>query len=185
MPIWSFKGGACKKVLDGLFNRALITPDGEGWRVAAEGYDALGEPHPGVNPKRIGKFEEKLDQIIANAKSTTDTPTEDTAPPTPNDAGLEVAVASAEASFTPPPSPHAPARTASRRKSSACCSVPKARLAGEKFVTMTGEERGKQSRTGAVSGVFDVTRYTGTMPRNPAPHGNFWHKKTSREGWFS
>ena len=30
------KGGARKKVLDGLFNRALITPDGDGWRVAAE-----------------------------------------------------------------------------------------------------------------------------------------------------
>ncbi|MBU9468521.1 DUF3489 domain-containing protein [Burkholderia multivorans] len=40
------KGGARKKVLDGLFNRALITPDGEGWCVAAEGYDALGMPRP-------------------------------------------------------------------------------------------------------------------------------------------
>ncbi len=41
------KGGARKKVLDGMFHRALITPDGEGWRVAAEGYDALGMAHPG------------------------------------------------------------------------------------------------------------------------------------------
>ena len=40
------KGGARKKVLDGLFNRALITPDGDGWCVAAEGYDALGMPRP-------------------------------------------------------------------------------------------------------------------------------------------
>jgi len=34
----NIKGGARKKVLDSLFNRALITPDGEGWCVAAEGY---------------------------------------------------------------------------------------------------------------------------------------------------
>lgn len=40
------KGGARKKVLDGMFNRALITPDGEGWSVAAEGYDALGMARP-------------------------------------------------------------------------------------------------------------------------------------------
>ena len=50
------KGGARKKVLDGLFNRALITPDGDGWRVAAEGYDALGMPRPDTSQKRIGKF---------------------------------------------------------------------------------------------------------------------------------
>ena len=43
------KGGARKKVLDGMFNRALITPDGEGWSVAAEGYDALGMACPGPN----------------------------------------------------------------------------------------------------------------------------------------
>ena len=47
------KGGARKKVLDGMFNRALITPDSEGWRVAAEGYDALGmaRPAPTVAPQ--------------------------------------------------------------------------------------------------------------------------------------
>ena len=38
------KGGARKKVLDGLFNRALITTEGTDWLVAAEGYDALGLP---------------------------------------------------------------------------------------------------------------------------------------------
>jgi len=42
----SVKGGARKKVLDGLFNRALITTDGTEWFVAAEGYDALGVPRP-------------------------------------------------------------------------------------------------------------------------------------------
>ena len=47
------KGGARKKVLDGMFNRALITPDGDGWCVAAEGYDALGmaRPAPTVAPQ--------------------------------------------------------------------------------------------------------------------------------------
>ena len=40
------KGGARKKVLDGLFNRALITTEGTDWFAAAEGYDALGLPRP-------------------------------------------------------------------------------------------------------------------------------------------
>ena len=38
----TLKGGARKKVLDSLFNRALITTDGTHWFVAAEGYEALG-----------------------------------------------------------------------------------------------------------------------------------------------
>ncbi|MCW2313373.1 DUF3489 domain-containing protein [Rhodoferax antarcticus] len=46
----SVKGGARKKVLDGLFNRALITPSGDDWFVAAEGYDALGCARPGAAP---------------------------------------------------------------------------------------------------------------------------------------
>jgi len=46
----SVKGGARKKVLDGLFNRALITPSGDDWVVAAEGYDALGCARPGAAP---------------------------------------------------------------------------------------------------------------------------------------
>jgi hypothetical protein len=47
----SVKGGARKKVLDGLFNRALITSDGGiNWFVAAEGYDALGCARPGAEP---------------------------------------------------------------------------------------------------------------------------------------
>ena len=42
----NIKGGARKKVLDGLFNRALITTDGTNWFVAAEGYDAMGRARP-------------------------------------------------------------------------------------------------------------------------------------------
>ena len=91
----NIKGGARKKVLDGLFNRALITPDGEGWCVAAEGYDALGMKRPHIDAKHTSKFEAKLDAIIANAEAAQD----DTADA---DAELEAAVAQAEASFKAP-----------------------------------------------------------------------------------
>ena len=64
----NIKGGARKKVLDGLFNRALITPDGEGWRVAAEGYDALGMKRPEL-PQPTTAFEDELDKIITNAEA--------------------------------------------------------------------------------------------------------------------
>ena len=63
------KGGARQKVLDGMFNRALITPDGEGWCVAAEGYDALGMPRPLVTTEQPTTFEAQLDAIIANAEA--------------------------------------------------------------------------------------------------------------------
>ena len=46
----NIKGGARKKVLDGLFNRALITTDGTDWFVAAEGYDAMGRACPALAP---------------------------------------------------------------------------------------------------------------------------------------
>ena len=42
----NIKGGARKKVLDGLFNRAMITTDGTDWFIAAEGYDAMGRARP-------------------------------------------------------------------------------------------------------------------------------------------
>ena len=49
----NIKGGALKKVIDGLFNRALITTDGTDWFVAAEGYDAMGRarPNPDTAPE--------------------------------------------------------------------------------------------------------------------------------------
>ena len=46
----NIKGGARKKVLDGMFNRALITNDGTDWFVAAEGYDAMGRARPTPAP---------------------------------------------------------------------------------------------------------------------------------------
>jgi len=68
----NIKGGARKKVLDGLFNRALITTDGTDWFVAAEGYDAMGHARPAPAPRET-------------AVAATETPsTKDTAPtPTP------------------------------------------------------------------------------------------------------
>ena len=46
----NINGGARKKVLNSLLHRALITTDGTGWLVAAEGYDAMGHPRPGAAP---------------------------------------------------------------------------------------------------------------------------------------
>jgi len=43
----NIKGGARQKVLEGLCNRALISPSGTGWFVSAGGYAALGIPHRG------------------------------------------------------------------------------------------------------------------------------------------
>ena len=94
----NIKGGARSKVLDGLFNRALITPNGAGWCVTAEGYDALGAPRPRANARRISIFEAKLDAIIAAAENT-DAPE---AHPEPDHVGLEGEVATAEATFTAP-----------------------------------------------------------------------------------
>jgi hypothetical protein len=47
----NIKGGARTKVLEGLFNKALITRDGQdNYFVAAEGYDALGRARPAPTP---------------------------------------------------------------------------------------------------------------------------------------
>ena len=94
----NIKGGARKKVLDGLFNRALITPDGEGWCVAAEGYDALGMERPHVSATRVSKFEANLDAIIANAEAAQDAP-DATAAPQTTVAELEADVAACEAEW--------------------------------------------------------------------------------------
>ena len=42
----TLRGGAKAKVLNALLERALICRDGEGWSVAAEGYDAIGASRP-------------------------------------------------------------------------------------------------------------------------------------------
>ncbi len=100
----TIKGGARKKVLDGLFNRALITPDGDGWAVTAEAYDALGIARPRVNATRVSRFEAKLDEIIANGETTQAHDATESAHDA-TDAELEADVATAEASFTSPAKP--------------------------------------------------------------------------------
>jgi hypothetical protein len=57
----NIKGGARKKVLDSMFNRALITPLGDDWFIAAEGYDALGLNRPADITLT------KLNTIVTNA----------------------------------------------------------------------------------------------------------------------
>jgi hypothetical protein len=58
----NIKGGARKKVIDGLFNRALITYDGTDWYVAAEGYEALGVP------RKAPITSQALEEVIEAAK---------------------------------------------------------------------------------------------------------------------
>jgi hypothetical protein len=54
--------------LQGLFNRALITPHGSDWLVAAEGYDALGYARPTVC--MIAQDDHELDAIVAKVEAS-------------------------------------------------------------------------------------------------------------------
>ena len=68
----NIKGGARKKVLEGLFNRALITTDGTDWFAAAEGYDALGCPRPSLAPVAPSAKEtaNEVPSVAAQAQET-------------------------------------------------------------------------------------------------------------------
>jgi hypothetical protein len=67
----NIKGGARKKVLDGLLNRALITTDGTDWFVAAEGYDAMGRPRPTPNPVPMPpEADPEIEAAVAAAEAT-------------------------------------------------------------------------------------------------------------------
>ncbi len=70
----NIKGGARKKVIDGLFNRALITPSGTDWFVAAEGYDALGLPRPGPVTLADPEIESAVSAIETAAQTETPKP---------------------------------------------------------------------------------------------------------------
>ena len=59
----NIKGGARKKVLDGMFNRALITPRNDDWFITAEGYDALGVPRKAPITAQV------IDETIKNTES--------------------------------------------------------------------------------------------------------------------
>ena len=67
----NIKGSARQKVLQGLFNRALITPHGSDWLVAAEAYDALGRPRPG---KRSAKATQVGDKVTKAARKAAAAP---------------------------------------------------------------------------------------------------------------
>ena len=77
----NIKGGARKKVLDGLFNRALITTDGTHWFVAAEGYDAMGRARPAPAPLVV---DPEIEAAVTAAEATwaKDTTTEHAKPRT-------------------------------------------------------------------------------------------------------
>jgi len=64
----NIKGGARQKVLQGLFNRALITPHGSDWLVAAEGYDALDCARPTVC--LIAQDDHELETIVTQVEAT-------------------------------------------------------------------------------------------------------------------
>lgn len=57
------KGGARQKVLDGLFNRALIIKVGDDWFIAVEGYDALGVP------RKAPISSEALNDVVETAQA--------------------------------------------------------------------------------------------------------------------
>ena len=65
------KGGARKKVLDGLFRRALITSNGADWFVAAEGYDAMGRPRPASAPASMPlESDPEIEAAVTAAEAT-------------------------------------------------------------------------------------------------------------------
>ncbi len=72
------KGGARVKVLEALFKRTLITPDGDDWVVAAEGYDALGLPRPSALPPTITLDDPELKADVAHSEAGWQKPTKDT-----------------------------------------------------------------------------------------------------------
>ena len=70
----TIKGGARKKVIDSLFNRALITALGDDWVITDEGYDALGLPQPAPITPADPKIEAAVSTIEANAHAEAKTP---------------------------------------------------------------------------------------------------------------
>jgi hypothetical protein len=71
----NIKGGARKKVLDGLFNRALLIPEGSDWFVSDEGYAALGRTRPAPAPLVVDPdIEAAVTAIEATARAEAKTP---------------------------------------------------------------------------------------------------------------
>lgn len=92
----NIKGGARKKVLEGLVNRTLITASGSGWLVAAEGYDAMGRARPAAAPAPA---------------------------PLPADPEIDAAVTAAEAEWAQERAPDQPRATPRTRENSKQASI--------------------------------------------------------------
>lgn len=86
------KGGARAKVLESMFKRALITPDGDDWVVAAEGYDALGLPRPGALPPTITLDDPEFESAVVTAEASWQPP-KDKAPRTRADSKQALVIA--------------------------------------------------------------------------------------------
>jgi len=89
------KGGARQKVINGLFNRALITRDSEHWWVAAEGYDALGLARPAAQLPNTQDLPATPTTLAQDAPGSL-------AAPTPLSTEIEADVATCEAQWTKP-----------------------------------------------------------------------------------
>ncbi len=69
------KGGARNKVIVGLFNRALVAPEGGGWWVTAEGYEAVGHPQPIDLAPLAALHDADLESDVAKAEASWKKPT--------------------------------------------------------------------------------------------------------------
>ena len=69
------KGGARNRVIVGLFNRALISPEGGSWWVTAEGYEALGHRQPMDLAPLAAPRDADLETDIAKAEASWKRPT--------------------------------------------------------------------------------------------------------------
>jgi hypothetical protein len=70
----NIKGGARKKVIDSMSNRALITQLSDDWFVAGEGYDALGLPRPRPVTVADPEIEAAVTAIETTARAQAKTP---------------------------------------------------------------------------------------------------------------
>jgi hypothetical protein len=69
------KGGAFDKVIAGLFNRALVAPEGGSWWVTAEGYEALALPQPMDLAPLAALHDADLETDVAKAEASWKKPT--------------------------------------------------------------------------------------------------------------
>ena len=91
------RGGAQKKVIDGLSRRSLIATDGTNWFIAAEAYDALGLPRPGPILTKETPAPYGASQILADEIGTEDPTDAEIAASNDIDLKTEAAVTAIEA----------------------------------------------------------------------------------------